>query len=126
MRLRAAGLPLRSKPAKFRSTLRTLPSWAGSVCLSLQYNHASRKAYHVPIPTASGETLDKALVYLGATDAQMEDHRQSMRAWGAGKQSHPATADEKEAAQDRLQQALNRLVPLLAVPRDLYSLVFFG
>jgi hypothetical protein len=36
------------------------------------------------ITFASGETLDKALVYLGASDAQMEDHRQSMRAWGEG------------------------------------------
>jgi hypothetical protein len=36
------------------------------------------------ITFASGETLDKALVHLGATDAQMEDDRQSMRAWGQG------------------------------------------
>jgi ribosomal protein L40E len=33
---------------------------------------------------ASAETLEKAMRYLGATDAQMEDHRQSMRAWGQG------------------------------------------
>jgi hypothetical protein len=33
---------------------------------------------------ASAETLEKALRYLGATDAQMEDHRKSMRACGQG------------------------------------------
>lgn len=32
----------------------------------------------------SGETLDRALVYLGATDDQMQEHRQSMRSWGQG------------------------------------------
>lgn len=32
----------------------------------------------------SGETLDKALVYLGATEEQIEEHRQSMRSWGQG------------------------------------------
>jgi hypothetical protein len=36
------------------------------------------------ITLASAETLEKALIYLGATDAQMKDHRQSMRAWGQG------------------------------------------
>ena len=36
------------------------------------------------ITFASGETLDRALIYLGATDAQMGDHRQSMRSWGQG------------------------------------------
>src|ERR1700679_379978 len=37
------------------------------------------------ITFASGETLDRALIYLGATDAQMEDHRQSSGAWGRGR-----------------------------------------
>jgi hypothetical protein len=36
------------------------------------------------ITLASAETLEKALIYLGATDAQMGDHRQSIRAWGQG------------------------------------------
>jgi hypothetical protein len=36
------------------------------------------------ITFASGETLVKALVYLGATDEQMEDHRKSVRAWRQG------------------------------------------
>jgi hypothetical protein len=33
---------------------------------------------------ASGETLDRALICLGATDEQMETHRESMRSWGQG------------------------------------------
>jgi hypothetical protein len=37
-----------------------------------------------PITLASEETLEKALSYLGGTDAQVRDHRQSMRAWGQG------------------------------------------
>jgi hypothetical protein len=49
-------------------------------------------ALHIDCKTALGpritlapeETLEKALIYLGATDAQMGDHRQSMRAWGQG------------------------------------------
>jgi hypothetical protein len=32
----------------------------------------------------SAETLERALIYLGATEAQMVDHRQSMRSWGQG------------------------------------------
>jgi hypothetical protein len=33
---------------------------------------------------ASKETLDRALLYLGATDEQMEEHRQGMRSCGQG------------------------------------------
>jgi hypothetical protein len=36
------------------------------------------------IAFASAETLEKAMGYLGATDEQIENHRQSMRAWGQG------------------------------------------
>jgi hypothetical protein len=36
------------------------------------------------IPFASVETLEKALLYLGATDQQIEDHRRDMRRWGQG------------------------------------------
>lgn len=36
------------------------------------------------ITFASAETLERALLYLGATDQQMDDHRQSMRSWGQG------------------------------------------
>lgn len=36
------------------------------------------------ITFASEATLEKALVYLGATNEQMEDHRKSIRVWGQG------------------------------------------
>lgn len=36
------------------------------------------------ITFASGDTLDRALVYLGATEEQMAEHRDSMRRWGQG------------------------------------------
>jgi hypothetical protein len=36
------------------------------------------------ITFTSGDTLEKALIYLGATDEQMEHYRQAMRAWGQG------------------------------------------
>jgi hypothetical protein len=36
------------------------------------------------ITFASAETLEKAMRYLGATDAQIEDHRIDMRRWGQG------------------------------------------
>lgn len=36
------------------------------------------------ITFASAEILERALVYMGATDEQMEGHRQSMRSWGQG------------------------------------------
>jgi hypothetical protein len=36
------------------------------------------------IPFASTETLEKALLYLGATDEQIEDHRRDLRRWGQG------------------------------------------
>jgi hypothetical protein len=33
---------------------------------------------------ASVETLDRALVYLGATEEQMKEHRNTLRRWGQG------------------------------------------
>ena len=39
------------------------------------------------ITFSSGETLDKALVYLGATEEQMETHRKNMSRWGQGSTS---------------------------------------
>lgn len=36
------------------------------------------------ITFASAETLEKAMRYLGATDAQIEDHRRNMHRWAQG------------------------------------------
>jgi N6-adenosine-specific RNA methylase IME4 len=33
---------------------------------------------------ASGDVLEKALVYLGMTSEQLEEHRDSLRRWGQG------------------------------------------
>jgi hypothetical protein len=33
---------------------------------------------------ASGEVLEKALVYLGMSPEQLEEHRDGMRSWGEG------------------------------------------
>ena len=33
---------------------------------------------------ASAEVLDRALVYLGATDEQIAEHREAMQRWGQG------------------------------------------
>ncbi len=54
-------------------------------------------------------------IYLDATDAQMEDHRQPMRAWGREVAFISDCCRTKEPAQDRLQQALSRLVLLPAI-----------
>jgi hypothetical protein len=56
------------------------PGWKGAHAL-----HVDCKTALGPwITFASGEALDRALVYLGATEDQMEDHRKSMRVWGQG------------------------------------------
>jgi hypothetical protein len=33
---------------------------------------------------ASGDVLEKALIYLGVTSEQLEQHRDGMRRWGQG------------------------------------------
>jgi hypothetical protein len=57
---------------------------------------------------ASAEVLDRALVYIGATEEQITEHRDSMQRWGQGSRSLPIPASTKEPAQDRLAKALMR------------------